>query len=125
MIKRAGIILLGTLFLALSLNIRFDLHYCHDELTEISFSHDEEHCGGMMSNDCNSCKDVHVEFENDQDQISQTLKFDFAIIEIPSFNSETVFVEEVLDNEKTVVLEGSDSSPPKLYKLYSQFCFYG
>ena len=75
MIKRAGIILLGTLFLALSLNIRFDLHYCHDELTEISFSHDEEHCGGMMSNDCNSCKDVHVEFENDQDQISQTLKY--------------------------------------------------
>lgn len=126
MVKKVLAIILSSAFLVLGLNLHFDVHYCHDELTEISFSHNEEHCGGQMFNSCMSCEDIHIDLDNDQDQISQSFKFQHlelqTIVELTVKNTTTpIFI-----NNNQEIIIGSDSSPPiQLYKLYSRLCFYG
>ena len=127
MFKIFSSISLSILFLIVSLNIHLDLHYCHDELTEISFNHnDDEHCGGMKANTCTSCEDVHIELDNEQDQISFDFKTKVNHFNLPDWKPEITTIHKSLVKQKINVLNGSDSSPPpKLYKLYSKYCFYG
>lgn len=109
-----------------SLNISLDLHYCHDELTEISFNHnDGEHCGGMKANTCTSCEDVHIQLDNEQDQIYHDFKTKIKHLNFLVWKSGVLTIQNSLVKQKFIVLHGSDSSPPKLYKLYSKYCFYG
>lgn len=126
MVKKTLSIILGIFVLAVSLNIHLDFHYCHDELTEVSFSHQEEHCGGLKKGQCSGCKDVHITLENEQDQVFQERVFNlyFTLFKVKthlySFNAN--LIDEIKIND----FSGNNSSPPhKLYKLYSRYCFYG
>ena len=127
MIKSITLISLSILLLTLSLNVSLNIHYCHDELIEISFSnHVNNHCcAKMKKNDCNFCKNVHIELDNEQDKINFDFKIEFNQLNIAPYHSKTPTSYKVLANLDFDVLNGSDSSPPKLYLLYSKYCFYG
>lgn len=120
-------ILLGTSFLLLSLNVHLAIHYCHDEIMDISFSHNNKHCGGMEKTPCNGCEDVHVTIEGEQDQINQEFKIESPTLFFTRFFKSQIPQEFITFNQLEFNLYCSDSSPPreKLYILNSQFCFYG
>ena len=120
-------ILLGTSFLLLSLNVHLAIHFCHDEIMDISFSHNDTHCGGMEDKKCNGCEDVHVAIEGEQDQISQEFKIESPTLFFTSFLNSQIPQEFTTFKQHEPSLHCSDSSPPrrKLYILNSQFCFYG
>jgi len=126
MLKRFLTILYSIAFLVMSLNLQLDLHLCHDEITEISFIQSEEHCGGLMANECHSCRDIQITFENDQDQISQHFNFEMPLTFEPirKLKVEKTISNEIIEKPQSFEI-CINSPPPKLYQLYHQYCFYG
>lgn len=126
MLQRPLAILLSVTFMIVSLNLRLDLHYCHNELIEISFNHNDEHCSGTETNECMSCENVHITVENNQDQINYVLKFELPHRLFFTIKTNSLPPNHTSEKNNFQTLEASDSSPPpKLYQLYSKYCFYG
>lgn len=120
-------IALAISYLFLNSGIHIDMHFCEDNLTEISLSHQETKCNSAVMECCKSCDDIHIDLENDNDEFSETVptKTDFAIKENQKIKTKPTLV--LSSKNQTNLFYSGNNSPPKerVYILNCQLCFYG
>lgn len=125
---RLSAIILSFAYLLINSGLHIDLHFCDDELTEVSLNHDEEHCVKEVMECCINCDDVHLNTDNENDQFVEAIKKAKNKFSVPIVPNQSIRIEfNSLEQRKDYALFYSDSSPPDkdLYKLNCQFCFYG
>lgn len=115
-------ILFSLLILFTSNSWHVVIHYCHDEVTDISFNHDNtSKCGDNNGGDCGKCcDDAHIEFESEQSYINA----DYFVTAPIIFNnqiSKFLYDYSHFIEEASTILVGSNSSPPQR-KIYLQNC---
>lgn len=134
-------VFLASMLLFLNLGLGVIAHYCKGELAEISglYSLVEDSCEmqadlsekksccaeeTLIPDSC--CKNEVISFEENQPKITEFVSFDFfSPAVITAYVWQNFKLESVSIQEKNKPEYAFESNAPPLYKLYTQYVFYG
>lgn len=134
-------VLLASMLLFLNMGLGVIAHYCKGELAEISsfYSVAEDSCEmqadlsekkscyakeTLIPDSC--CENEVISFEENQPKITEFVSFDlFSPAVLTSYAWQGFQIEAVSIQEKNKPEYAFESNAPPLYKLYTQYVFYG
>jgi hypothetical protein len=124
-------ITLALLLLVSNIGFAFNVHYCGDEISSISFkttlsSYEiEKNCCGEIEKKSNCCDTKVLHFQKKSETSLSQLFFQIADFHFSDFqwNANTsVTISNFKTNSNTTYY--CDANAPPYFKLYSQFIFY-
>ncbi|MFZ4784098.1 MAG: HYC_CC_PP family protein [Flavobacteriales bacterium] len=134
--QRLVVILILSIYTLLNTGASLHFHYCKGDLKHVGIGHETKSCcpshdhehhdfdGAMLSPNCCSDEDVHLELESDHLR-SEVLHFDIAFVDHQQPIAVELF-ENILSTASGFY--SSDSSPPlikrPLYTLFSSRILY-
>jgi hypothetical protein len=139
--RKSMSVFLASMLLFLNLGLGVIAHYCKGELAEISglYSLVEDSCEmqadlsekksccaeeTLIPDSC--CKNEVISFEENQPKITEFVSFDFfSPAVITAYVWQNFKLESVSIQEKNKPEYAFESNAPPLYKLYTQYVFYG
>lgn len=134
-------VMLASMLLFLNMGLGVIAHYCKGELAEISglYSVAEDSCEmqadlsekksccadeTVIPESC--CKNEVISFEDNQPKVTEFISFElFSPAVLTAYTWQGFQTETVSIQEKNKPEYAFESNAPPLYKLYTQFVFYG
>ena len=113
--KRLSVILLSFFYLAISVGITVNVHYCHDEISAVQIFTDQNGCD-CDSNCCNDCcrdESSIILFENKQlSFLDSRIVFESPVTELPTTDESSI--EIILEKEERVLFCKQNPPPPDI-----------
>lgn len=124
-------ITLALLLLVSNIGFAFNVHYCGDEISSISFktslsSHEiEKNCCGEIEKKSNCCDNKVLRFQKKSETSLSNLFFQIAYFQLSNndwnLNPLVAIPNFKINSNQTYFC---DANAPPYFKLYSQFVFY-
>ena len=124
-------ITLALLLLVSNNGFAFNVHYCGDEISSVSFKTSissieiEKNCCGEIEKKSNCCDTKVLHFQKKSETSLSHLFFQIADIQLSNYDwspNSTIIISNFKINSSTTYF--CEANAPPYFKLYSQFIFY-